>query len=42
MPVWGDDYLAKSPRGDSPADREEFVRERIHALMEYLKTLQAK
>lgn len=41
MPVWGDDYLAKSPRDDSPANREEFVRQRIHALMDYLKTLQA-
>lgn len=42
MPVWGEDYLAEAPRGDSPINREAYVRGRILALIDYLNRLQAK
>jgi mono/diheme cytochrome c family protein len=41
MPVWGEDYLAKAPRGESSVDREGFVRGRILALIDYMNRLQA-
>jgi mono/diheme cytochrome c family protein len=42
MPVWGEDYLAKAPHGESIAMREGFVRGRILALIDYMHRLQAK
>jgi hypothetical protein len=42
MPVWGDDYLAKTSRDEPIANREESVSKRIHALVDYLKAIQAK
>ncbi len=42
MPVWGDDYLAKTSRDEPIANREEAVSKRIHALVDYLKAIQAK
>ena len=42
MPVWGEDFLAKAPRGESPLNREAFVRARILALIDYMNRLQAR
>ena len=42
MPVWGDDYLAKTSRNEPIANREEAVSKRIHALVDYLTAIQAK
>lgn len=48
MPAWGDRYSKDSVRaaeyyGDLPyKDTEKFVNSRISALMEYLKSIQAK
>jgi mono/diheme cytochrome c family protein len=42
MPVWGEDYLAKAPRGESVLNREGYVRGRILTLIDYMNRLQAK
>jgi mono/diheme cytochrome c family protein len=42
MPVWGEDYLAKAPRGESALNREGYVRGRILSLIDYMNRLQAK
>jgi mono/diheme cytochrome c family protein len=42
MPVWGEDYLAKAPRGESVGNREGYVRGRILSLIDYMNRLQAK
>jgi mono/diheme cytochrome c family protein len=42
MPVWGEDYLAKAPRDQSPLNREAFVRARILALIDYMHRLQSQ
>ena len=42
MPVWGEDYLAKAPREQSPLNREGYVRGRILALIDYMNRLQSQ
>jgi hypothetical protein len=42
MPVWGEDYLAKAPRGESIVNREGYVRGRILSLIDYMNRLQVK
>jgi mono/diheme cytochrome c family protein len=42
MPVWGETFLAKAPHGESPLNREAFVRARILALIDYMNRLQAQ
>jgi mono/diheme cytochrome c family protein len=42
MPVWGEDYLAKAPRGESIINREGYVRGRILSLIDYMNRLQVK
>jgi mono/diheme cytochrome c family protein len=46
MPAWGQRYRVRAPDqlgwDYSPEDREQFVRGRILALIEYISTLQAK
>jgi len=42
MPIWGEVYLSEGSPDKTPKERESFVRARLHALIAYLETLQAK
>jgi hypothetical protein len=42
MPIWGEVYLSEGSPDKALKEREPYVSDRLHALVAYLETLQAK